>query len=454
MKIYISIALFFTVAILASQYKSKKTQKYLIFILMISFFLKIHLFAFGESQRALVRYETDYIDLYFWDFPILYLGLIGIYNIKNIKAKRTLFLPILYVLLNFLSIRNAFNRQAAISASVRSIELLLLFIYFSGNYISAQYSKYIVKGFTIGVWFETILCIYQKATGHILGLTFLGEVESGFRTHVLGGVETTGTSGTFSHSTELAIYILLSLIVIMLHRTYFKSWITFYATLFAILITTYLSAARTLMLLSFVSVIYVILKDVRISNKHVTVPKYTFYSIIFLFAISIVVFNVFHNKIVAFANSNDLLNSLYIRTSQWNFSMNIIRQRWLLGYGANNFVDDMYHYYRNAYNSIWNYQNPIHNTYLLMWYDLGIFGFIVQIALQIKYLIPALNRKYRISNMHTAMAFFTLVSTFYSMFDWGFLKTPTIFYSWIAFGICQNAYNTYRDMKTEHLNNI
>lgn len=447
MKILIAIILVIAIAFLANQFKTERIQQVLILFLIVSFFIKLHLFALGESQRALVRYETDYIDLYLWDIPILYLGFIGLYNIRNIKNKASLLLPIVYVVLNFLSIRNAVNRPAAITVSVRAVELLMLFIYFSGNFESELYSKYILKGLVIGVWFETILCIYQKLTGHILGLTLIGEVESGFRTHMLGGTATTGTSGTFSHSTELAIFFLLALIVIMLHRTYFKNDLMFYATMIAIFITTYLSAARTVMFLALISIIYVIFKDVHVAGKHILMARNAFYSLFGLIILIIAASITFHDRIAAFMNLEDLLNALYIRTSQWMFSMGFIRQKWLQGYGADNFVDNMYYYFRDAYNAIWNYQNPIHNTYLLLWYDLGIFGFIVQIIMQIKHCIPAFNRKYKISNMHVAMALFTFVSLFYAMFDWGFLKTPTIFYSWIAFGICQNAYNVHKNMR-------
>lgn len=435
MKLLFGILFVFGSYVIARFFSTRKVENYMLFAFALCICLRIDLFSIGESNIQLVRYYTDYWNFSLIDFFALYLGFRGLRSSKGMLKGKDLIFPALYIFFNMISIIQADNKMASITVTGRAIELFLIYIFFSRKFDPVNQKKYFVKGICFGIWFEGILSILQKIKGDIIGMSMLGEVSTSFRIHEILGNNSQGIAGTFEHSADLALFGLFALCVILFSREIFKRKHVFFATIAIDLVVIYLTDSRTALFLAGCAVVAYVFRNLDSKNGLKIRKDAGVFLLIGIFAITMLIITGSH--FAAMFSGMDLLSSWAVRFMQWRIALIEIFKSPIFGYGANNFTDYMYTNYTSFYNAIWNYQNPVHNTFLLFWFDLGIGGFLLAIIMQLYYMIEGIKYRGELT-LKFGMGVFVLLTTLYFLTGWAFMKRPIIFFLWIAYGIIAN----------------
>lgn len=414
---------------------SKKIEGYIITCFVITLGLRITFFSIGESKVWLVRYTTDYFNMSLINLIATYFEMRVIVNIfvkEKYRIKKSCILPLLYVMVNIISIVQAGNKMAAIMASLRAIELLFIFIYFSVCFNDKTQICAFYRGVKISSVYVSVIALIQKVKGGAIGLAFLGEMQSGFRTHAISGVASSGVSGLFEHSGDLALFCVFVFILVLFGRKYYKNRYTYFANIILVLVAILFSDSRMSILMVAIAVIIFIFK----SQKGFKLNKEAGILIIAGFII-LPMLLLFNSHLISMISSVFQKGTFDVRLSQWTIAFEEILDNPFWGHGANNYVDFMYTNRNDLYRAVWNYQNPVHNTFLLLWFELGIWGLVVNLLIQINFIKPLFRKKNQ-DSLSIASATFVLISLIYWLFDWGFMKSPAIYFLWIAYGLAVN----------------
>ena len=195
----------------------------------------------------------------------------------------------------------------------------------------------------------------------------------------LDGVRWLRTFGTFSHPNMLAGFLVVGLILIIgLYASANKEKIKKYLSLIFVinsvaLFTTLSRAALIAMFFSIILFAFLSRKD-QLLNK--TVTKF---ALIFIF-IAIVFSATYPELIFSRTFSGNRVENISntTRIEQYKEYWPIIKNNWLTGVGLGNYTAELFA--TNPTREAWLYQ-PIHNTYLLIFAELGIFGFILILSI-------------------------------------------------------------------------
>lgn len=436
MKEILGILFIFAIYIFARYFTTKKMEKFMVFLFALSLCFQINLFSVGASLVHLNRYNTDYWNFWLVDFCALFLGFRAIIKPGSPKKFKKYWLPLFYILFNGISIFAATNKMASITTFARAVELFILFLFFAERFDVSIHFKPFMSGLIVSVWFESLLAFYQKFSGGVLGLSFLGETIAAFRVHEIAGEASSGIAGTFEHSADFAIFCLFTLCFLLVNKNTFKNSVLYFVTVLIDILALFLSDSRTALVLCAIVFCIYIIKNLKVSSGEFAIARGPgLWAFMILFFIPLLA--LFNDNLVSKLNIESLLYSANIRLTQWGEALIYILQSPLLGHGANNYVDFMYTYKFSAYNTIWNFQNPVHNTYLLFWFDLGIGGLITVVLMQVKYSILGV-KKYKSNPIFLSSGAFILISLLYWFTGWAFMKKTIIFMLWTVYGLVNN----------------
>lgn len=436
MKEIIGVFFVFATYVFARSFTTKKIEKFMVFLFVLSLCFRINLFSVGASSVHLNRFNTDYWNFWLVDFCALFLGFRAIIKSGSLKNLKKYWLPLFYIFFNGISIFAATNKMASITTFARAIELFFLFLFFAERFDVSVHFKPFMSGLIVSVWFESLLAFYQKITGGVLGLAFLGETIDAFRVHEIAGEASRGIAGTFEHSADFAIFCLFTLCFLLVNKKVFKNTVLYYVTILIDLLALFLSDSRTALVLCAIVFCIYIIKNLRISSGGFAIARESGLWALMILIVMPLAF-ILNANLASKLNIESLLYSANIRLTQWGEALIYILQSPLVGHGANNYVDFMYTNHFSAYNAIWNFQNPVHNTYLLFWFDLGIGGLITVILMQVKYSIVGV-KKCKSNPIFLSSGAFILISLIYWFTGWAFMKKTIIFFLWTAYGLVNN----------------
>ena len=146
------------------------------------------------------------------------------------------------------------------------------------------------------------------------------------------------------------------------------------------------------------------------------------------------------DKIYELFTGGDWTIQIMNRLNQWSVGWKEITQKPIWGHGINNYTDWMKVLYPEMYSYHFYYTNPIHNSYLQIWYDTGIVGLISYLLIIINSLFYLFKYHQR-SNFQIIGGLFVCASMIYFWTGWALLKEPITNMLWVSLGFIHNTTN-------------
>lgn len=357
------------------------------------------------------------------DIIILYLLLrIPCFQSKYSIGKGLL---IIYIIIAAISSASAYTLEFALAGILLYLKCFVIYEWFSSHPNLKQQIKYFIRGSEVALLFQGIIAILQKMFNGTIGLSFLGENNDALRYRIVNGTIDRGAAGTFEHSSKLAIFVIfVSFLILFNEKNKFKKW---FLLIWASLIL-YLAASRTAIFIFLLAIVYNIWK-----TQSWTFKKNKLILTMILLFIGITCGIVVVNKgVLAFITDSDFVFQINNRLNHWQLALSYITQRWLLGYGLNNYASKM----TTINSSNFYFLNPVHNNYLLNWFELGILGFILYIAIFIAYFLKVKRYKYA-SGLKKGALLFLICVVIYNLTGWAFASPTSIYLLWISFALIE-----------------
>lgn len=361
------------------------------------------------------------------DLVILYF----LWRIPSFNKTRTIMRYNIYAYIAFICVSAifAFNQEFALAGVLLSLKCVVLYLWFSSYPYIDLIKKYTVLGAECALLFQGIVALLQKITGGSIGLAFLGENEDALRYRIIAGEIDRGAAGTFEHSSRLAIFAVFVLLLVIFNEENKKKKYIVVALGFVVL---YLAGSRTAMLIFILSLFYYVW-----SNKSKSIKKKTFVLAFSCTIISLIGLAYgFSANFFDFITDSDLVFQFNNRINHWVVALFFIFQKPFIGYGINNYAAKM----TTINQTNFYFLNPVHNSFLLNWFEVGFFGLIAYIALFLFSIFKVKNFKKLLGLQKTALLFIICV-VIYNFTGWAFAAPTCIYFLWISFGLIDRSVN-------------
>ena len=358
------------------------------------------------------------------DIVLMYFLFRVIYFKKNRTNARIIMVA--YVLCNIISLLFAEIAEYAFAGCFLYFKCFILYNWFSSHPYLEETKVSLLSGCKFALIFQGIIAILQKIKNGPIGLSFLGESDDALRYRIVGGSIDRGAAGTFEHSSRLAIFLIFVLLVILFNED--KKFKKHVYEVFGMIIL-FLAASRTAMLILVIALVYNMWK-----NRGKGVKKNTIILAMGMLVVGglFLVIGLREKDMFAFITNSDVVYQVGRRLSHWMIAFQFIMRRFPLGYGINNYTVVM----RSVSTGDFLYLNPVHNNYLLNWFELGLLGFGLYIALFIVYISKARNYE-NLSGFGKAAVLFLICVVVYNFTGWAFAAPTCIYFLWAAFGILE-----------------
>lgn len=358
------------------------------------------------------------------DIVLMYFLFRTVYFTKRRTNARLIM--IVYLFCNILSLIFAEIAEYAIAGCFLYLKCFIIYNWFASHPHIDSNKRYFLSGCKFALLFQGGIGILQKLKNGSIGLAVLGENDEALRYRIVGGSIDRGAAGTFEHSSRLAIFVIFVLLIIWFNEKN-KIKRNIYE-IFGMLIL-FLAASRTAMLILCIALVYNIWK-----NRTNKVKRNTAILIVFggIAVIALVTFVLRGKDYFAFITDSDIIYQIGRRLSHWIIAFQFIIKRFPFGYGVNNYTAVM----SSVSTGDFLYLNPVHNNYLLNWFELGVLGFCVYVALFYIY-ISKVKKYSRLSGYGKAAILFLICTAIYNFTGWAFAAPTCIYFLWIAFGILE-----------------
>ena len=325
---------------------------------------------FWPAWSYVIGRKVDYLSptIYFTDILIL---LIIVISFKINYFKQLLnFKSILVILFIALNIYFSSIPLLAVYKWLKIFELFLLGVYIIKNINLKKDWQNIVKVLSIGIIFESLLCILQFLNQSSINGMFYWFGERAFTISTAGIAKTTLEGiyllrpyGTFSHPNALGGYLatLLPLVLVTDFKPMKIKWLAFVLGLSAL----FLTFSKTAFVIGFIGVVASWLMEKKIQIKYSSMIFITF--IMFIIIIGI------------FSNIPLEKESIERRISLNVTSLEIFQKKPILGVGLGNFIPNLPVYSKDK--EVMRFLQPAHNIYLLILSELGVLGLAVFICI-------------------------------------------------------------------------
>lgn len=329
----------------------------------------------------------------------------------------------IYIAINALSILYAYNREYSIAAILLYLKCFVIFEWFYSYPNRDILQKGLCLGCEIALTFQAVIAFLQIAKGGPIGLDFLGENNEAMRYRIVDGAISRGAAGTFEYSAGLAIFALFTILFVYFCEKKIAKKIAFSIMALYVL---YVAGSRMVILTLLIAFVYSVWKG---AGRKVGKTKFLLFLIGILGVLTGIVVGVSRNAL-AFIMNSDIVYQIGRRISHWLLAINALSDRWLIGFGANNFTAQMTSI--NAEEFL--YLNPVHNNYILHWFEIGIFGALVYITF---FVISFVDFKYYKSttSFKKAGLLFIVCVAVYNFTGWSFATATAIYLLWLALGI-------------------
>ena len=359
----------------------KKLEKFLFyfFIFSIPFQIRKILF-FASAGDKFVEWNSGF--LYFTDLLIIGILLLAILRggSASWRIKKTEIWLVLFFLIAALSLITSQNIGLSVYQLIKLAEFILLFLYIKYNLEFLQIKK-ILNVFVASGVFQALLAVVQFFNQSSLGIKhFEAGIYNanipGVATFFVNGAKFIRAYGTTPHPNVLAIFLLLAIFCIyglFLMNKKSKLLNILYVTCFMLCVLGLLVTFSRAVILVFVVVsllffLIAFLKFKKLKSKII--------SLFLLFAIVCSLFIVmFWSEISArFLAISPTEQAVSLRIYYNDIAISVIKEKPFLGLGLGNFVWYLFNNYQ--FKQFWLYQ-PVHNLYLLIASEAGVFGLIV-----------------------------------------------------------------------------
>lgn len=366
--------------------------------------------------------------------------------VQNKLFNQLLFLLVAMSGVTLISLLFAENKIGAFYLFERHLFLIVLFVAIVRFSSVANY-KYLIFGFSISIIIQLFISIIQNRTGQALGLYVLGEGYEPFRKGVAAAEQ--GVSGTLGHPGTLGLFLVFAYPILMTYlvRSYVnKEWKTFlflFITNLSLFILVILTDARTSILLLIGSTLLIMLFYYIRYLKKQGLKRSNFLShyfiVIFMpILIAILLFIIILSQQERFLYS-DFIRQIYDRMNISNFSWDYIItgsfKNFIIGVGPNNYVDYLKYFGQGEF----LYEHPVHNYYLLILAENGIF-YLVAFILFFYYLlkkIVAMIIKLETKHYHIYIGAITsiIVMLLYNFTGWSFSHNQIQYFIFIQIAL-------------------
>lgn len=282
----------------------------------------------------------------------------------------------------------------------------------------------LLQGTEVALLIQGIVASLQKIKNGVIGLEALGEADEAMRYRLVGGVIERSPAGLFEHSSRLAVFTIFALLLILFcEERKIKKYILLAFGTYVL----FIAAARTAIIAVFIALIYGLWRNrARLFRRRNLV--------LIIIGIILLIFGgiyLVRNNILDFFTSSDILYQIGNRFSQWNLAFSYISKRMgIIGYGINNYTSVT----TGTGLVEFIYLNPVHNNYILYWFELGIVGFVAYIMIYVFSFKQ--GRKYKeFSQIGKSAFLFILCTLIYNFIGWAFAAPTCIYMLWASIGI-------------------
>jgi len=277
---------------------------------------------------------------------------------------------ILYFEMAVLSMVWAPRLDLAFMEVFRMFKVLLFYFVLIANVRSARDLRLVLWVLCASLAFQSIIAMLQTWKGGLLGLSFLGEAvpDPDRDVTVWRVMGTLGHPNKLATFVELLISICLALFVIEKSKLKFFSFVIFLAAMMTLIMTGSRGAWISVMLAFVIFFILGILNP-KIQLKSLVKPLLIL--MVVLVIASAAFFDMLKERI-----SGDDYGSAMSRIPMIHIALNVISAHPFTGVGINNYQEKMREYNNSLLaRQFTTIPRPVHNMYLLVAGELGIFGF-------------------------------------------------------------------------------
>jgi len=333
---------------------------------------------FWPSWSYVSGLRIDYLSptVYVTDILLALLFFVWLYSFFFIrKIKITLppsYVPFsIFLLFILLGIFTSRNPQAGFYGFIKLLEYVFFGFYVAGT-IKKSHLPVITTTFSLGVFFESFLAFLQYIQQGSIGgvLYFFGERTFTSQTPGIANVSMYGhlllrPYGTFSHPNVLAGYLLIAMIIILFNQGSKNKKNVHNAVFIFGAIALLLTMSRIAIIVFLLVVIFFMFQK---NMQHI--KKYLFFFSIFF--ISVLFFSPLHARFfnTAFTNEAFVRRADLIQTAVTMFWSSPF-----FGVGLYNFLSNVPLFQKGSTSSLFTSLQPVHNIYLLIAAETGIFGF-------------------------------------------------------------------------------
>lgn len=352
-----------------------------IFIFSIPFQIRKVLFSFLAADKF-VEWNSGF--LYFTDLLLIGIFILWIRRLILTKSdfiKKSDFWLIGFFLIAGLSLIVSQNITISVYQLIKLAELILLFLYVKYN-LEFLKIKNILKIFVASGVFQSLIAIGQFFSQSSLGLKYFeaGVFNAnipGVATFFVNGVKFIRAYGTFPHPNVLAVFLLFAIFCIYalwlrdikISKSNYKLLATSYTVLALGLFLTF-SRAVILVFIA-VSLLFFLISFFKFKELR---RKIAILFLLFVICHLLFVICLWPEVSARFLNISMKEQAVTLRVYYNDIALSAIKEKPILGLGAGNFVWYLFNNYQ--FKELWLYQ-PVHNLYLLIASEVGIFGLLI-----------------------------------------------------------------------------
>ena len=293
---------------------------------------------------------------------------------ESFRFSRSLLLPVaIFGLFCVLSIAQAQYPQLTQWELVSLVYCLLFFFYMVGNIHNRDDLNLIVLGLVLSVAVQAVLALMQFVTGSSLGLGFLGE-EQQLMTDVSGASQVSRASGTLGHPNSLAMYLATLLPLVLGAALVAASWLRRFLLTGVFLLGVAAMVAtlsRGGMLVGAATIFIFIVVWAKRAGKLGIVSSVMLTGVAVAALLLVMLENPIKSRFI-----EDRYETAHIRLPLMRVAFNMVEHNLWLGVGLNNYSQTADKYDNTVERITSDFPHPVHNMFLLLLAEIGIFGFL------------------------------------------------------------------------------
>ncbi|MDF9475234.1 MULTISPECIES: O-antigen ligase [Bacillus cereus group] len=301
----------------------------------------------------------------------------------NYRKSIELVLYIIFVITGIISLLFSYSKIAAVYPVERLLFMLILILLCSKIELTLLWDIFL-KAMLVLVPVQFFIGFIQYLTGEPVGLRILGESKNPFRADTVFGLQERGMSGTLGHPGILGIFstVLLPILLVSffnINKKRFVMRILLLITIVLNILTIMLTNARTSMAIMAVLIILIFIGGMFIRRNRGLSNKNMILMICCLGLIFLGVLYSMLDKLIERFSGSDFLYQFEYRNGLGDLSMSVLGEsfkNFIIGVGPNNYTDVL-----SKMGTGFAYTQPVHNMYLLMLVEGGIFHFLSYVGL-------------------------------------------------------------------------